>query len=144
MTTDPGGAAESRAATVLVVDDSEPIRRIVTALLDRHPALRVVGEATDGQDAIDTAIRVRPDLILLDHQMSPMTGLEAVPSLRRCVPDALVVIYSNTPVCELEPPPAPRAPMPASTSSRRRAALWQSSTSSSPHPGSDDPDLAAA
>ena len=82
---------------MLIVDDAEPARRVLRALIARPPALSVVGEATDGGDAIAAVPRVKPDLILLDQEMSPVTGLEALPTLRRPAPDAIIVLYSNRP-----------------------------------------------
>jgi CheY-like chemotaxis protein len=70
-----------RGTTVLVADDEEAIRETVAAVL-RGDGYRVVACA-DGLEAVAAAAKRRPDLILLDHEMPRMTGLEACAKLRR-------------------------------------------------------------
>ena len=83
---------------VLIVDDASYIRRLVSDLIREHDHdWSVVGEAADGQEAIDLAPQVHPDLILLDLSMPVMDGLEALPHLRRDVPDATVVVLTGFP-----------------------------------------------
>jgi len=56
------------AVRILVVDDFEMFRQFVVELLGKRPELQVVGEASDGLEAIQKALELRPDLILLDHR----------------------------------------------------------------------------
>jgi DNA-binding NarL/FixJ family response regulator len=64
--------------TILIVDDHEVVREGVRTIINRaRPQWEICGEATNGQDAIDTATRLRPDIILLDITMPRLSGLEA-------------------------------------------------------------------
>ena len=65
------------AIDVLLVDDEASIRASLRALLENEPDINVVGEACDGDEAVEQALRLRPDVILMDVQMPKMTGLDA-------------------------------------------------------------------
>lgn len=64
------------------------------ALLATESALRVVGEAASGDEALGLALVLRPDLIVLDHEMPGSRGLEVLPKLRVILPDAQVVMFT--------------------------------------------------
>jgi two-component system, OmpR family, phosphate regulon response regulator PhoB len=70
----------AEAATVLVVDDDASFRAYVRAALDQ-PRFRVV-EAADGREAVDVALRERPDVILLDWRMPGQSGIATCRRLR--------------------------------------------------------------
>lgn len=81
---------------VFVVDDATYIRRLLTDLINEYDSgWSVAGEAADGQQAIDRAPEVDPDLVLLDLSMPVMDGLETLPQLRDRVPDAVVVVLTG-------------------------------------------------
>lgn len=82
------------AVRVMVVDDSPDIRLMLRLLLGRDERFTVVAEATNGQEAVDLATDVAPDLIILDRQMPVMGGLEAIPLLRDASPDSDIVLYT--------------------------------------------------
>lgn len=79
---------------VLVVDDDADLRFLLKMALERDGISHVVGEAVNGREAIEAAREHQPDVIVLDHGMPVMTGLEAIPSLREVVPSARIVMYS--------------------------------------------------
>jgi DNA-binding NarL/FixJ family response regulator len=62
---------------VLVVDDQRPFRVAAAAVLRRTPGFELVGEAATGEDAIDLAVALHPDLVLMDINMPGIGGLEA-------------------------------------------------------------------
>ena len=80
---------------VLVVDDYEPFRRFVCSMLGETPELDIVGEASDGLEAIWKAEQMRPDLILLDVGLPTLNGIEAARHIRRLVPDSKIVFVSQ-------------------------------------------------
>src|SRR5699024_383463 len=63
--------------TVLIADDAAMVRAGFAALLDAQEDLRVVGQVTDGREAVARAARLRPDVILMDVRMPEMNGIEA-------------------------------------------------------------------
>jgi two-component system chemotaxis response regulator CheB len=80
---------------VLVVDDAAAVRRLVTAALNRDPALEVVGTAADGRIALDRLDGLRPDVVLLDLEMPVMGGLETLAALRKTHPRLPVIMFSR-------------------------------------------------
>jgi CheY-like chemotaxis protein len=90
-----GPAAADRARVrVLVVDDMEDLRAVITMLLEMDGRFEVVGEAVDGIEGVASADRLQPDVVLLDRTMPRMTGMEALPEIRRVAPNASVVLYT--------------------------------------------------
>jgi DNA-binding NarL/FixJ family response regulator len=80
---------------VLIVDDNAVVRSSLRRLFESYPEFEVLGEAVDGQDAIDEGERLKPDLIILDLAMPVMTGLEAAPLLRKTLPDAALILFTH-------------------------------------------------
>lgn len=78
---------------VLIVDD-HPLTRDALATLLAGNDFDVVGQASDGHEAIELAERLRPQLVLLDLSMPGLDGLSALPGLRAAVPDAEVIVLT--------------------------------------------------
>ena len=78
---------------LLIADDHSLFRQSLRNLLEVH-GLEVLGEATNGREAIDLAIRLQPDVVLLDLSMPEMSGLEAIPRLREARPQTKIVILT--------------------------------------------------
>jgi len=81
---------------VLVVDDDTLYAEAATAILDREGRFDVVGRAADGREAVELALALRPDVVLMDIDMPVMDGLEATRSLRRLLPSARVVVVTSS------------------------------------------------
>jgi DNA-binding NarL/FixJ family response regulator len=81
--------------TILIVDDSRAIRSNLRTLLGRRTDWTVCGEAENGREAIDQALRLRPDLVLLDLSMPVMNGLEAVRELQRLLPKVPILMFTS-------------------------------------------------
>ena len=80
---------------LVVVDDSSDLRFLVRAAVERRGGFEVVGEASDGAEAVEVARALQPDLVLLDLDMPTMGGLDALPLLREAAPGAKVVVLSS-------------------------------------------------
>jgi DNA-binding NarL/FixJ family response regulator len=80
---------------VLICDDVDEIRQLLAEIVELRDGLRVVGEAQNGQEAIDEAKRLQPDVILLDISMPILTGLEALPDIKLAAPAARVIVLSG-------------------------------------------------
>src|SRR5687767_9874765 len=80
---------------VLVVDDHAAVRSTLVAYLGVEPELEVVGEAADGQQALDIASRLKPDLVLMDVRMPVVDGIEATRRLKASRPKTRVVLMSG-------------------------------------------------
>ncbi|MDX6489742.1 MAG: hypothetical protein QOK13_2357 [Gaiellaceae bacterium] len=85
----------STAVEVLICDDNQPLRALLRDVIHLRPSLRVVGEARDGNEAIEEAARLQPDIILLDLAMPRRTGLDALPELRKVAPAAKIIVLSG-------------------------------------------------
>src|SRR3989337_2808939 len=79
---------------VLIADDHGIVRSGVRMLLERQADIEVIGEAENGAEARDLAIRERPDLAILDVKMPKLTGLQATREIREQAPDVAVLILS--------------------------------------------------
>lgn len=79
---------------VLVVDDHALYRRGLQMVLGVEPDLDVVGEAGDGMEAVERAIELVPDIILMDVQMPRSTGIEACREIQEMVPSAKVIMLT--------------------------------------------------
>jgi DNA-binding NarL/FixJ family response regulator len=88
------GAMTETPVRLLIADDRERTRRAVRALLAAHPGFEVVGEASDGQQAIDQVERLAPDLVILDLRMPRLDGIAATAEIKRRWPLVRVVVHS--------------------------------------------------
>ena len=82
------------SARVLIADDHGVVRSGLRLLLDRQPELEVVAEAADGAEAVELALKHRPDLCVLDVSMPKRTGLQAAREIRAQDPAIAVLILS--------------------------------------------------
>ena len=79
----------------LVVDDFEPFRRFVHSTLIQRPDLQVIGEATNGLEAVQKAEALKPDLILLDIGLPGLSGIEVARRIRQVSPKSKILFVSQ-------------------------------------------------
>ena len=80
---------------VLLVDDDHLMRAGLTAVLSSDETIDVVGEAPDGRSAVERAIAVRPDVVLMDVRMPGLDGIAATRELLAVSPDVKVVVLTT-------------------------------------------------
>src|SRR5712691_10687676 len=80
---------------VLLVDDHAVVREGLRAFLELQDGIEVAGEAADGEEAIDAAVRLRPDVVLMDLVMPRLDGVAAMRALRERVPGARVIVLTS-------------------------------------------------
>jgi DNA-binding NarL/FixJ family response regulator len=86
---------------VLVVDDFEPWRHFVSSLILMKPELQLVGEASDGLEAVQKAVELKPDLILLDIGLPTLSGIEAARQIRKLAPESKIIFLSQESSAEI-------------------------------------------
>ncbi|QIT55685.1 chemotaxis response regulator protein-glutamate methylesterase [Aquisalimonas sp. 2447] len=84
------------AKRVLIVDDSGFFRRRIKEMLSSDPRLEVVGEAADGRQAVEEAVRLKPDVITMDIEMPVLDGISAVREIMQRQPTPVLMFSSLT------------------------------------------------
>ena len=79
---------------VLIVDDNEVVREGLKSIFDGHKDIMVVGTAVDGQDALEKAPKLQPDVIMMDGQMPRMDGPTAIRAIKKIMPDVKVLFLT--------------------------------------------------
>ena len=80
---------------VLIVDDSSSIRQRLITLLAESPRIRIVGEAGDSRQALDTIVRTQPDTVVLDIRMPGGSGIELLKQIKARYPEMKVIMLTN-------------------------------------------------
>ena len=81
--------------TILIADDQALVRVGLRKILENEPELTVVGEAGDGEDTVEAARRLRPDVVLMDIRMPVLDGIEATRRIVRAQPGTRVLILTT-------------------------------------------------
>lgn len=79
---------------VLIVDDSEIVREIIRMLLEKFSDVEICGEASNGAEAVQKAIALQPDLVVLDVVMPEMNGIEAASVIKNRVPETKTILFT--------------------------------------------------
>jgi DNA-binding NarL/FixJ family response regulator len=80
---------------ILVVDDYGPFRRFICSTIEQRAGVQVIGEASDGLEAVQKSEGLQPDLIILDLGLPKLNGLEAARQIRKCTPASKILIVSQ-------------------------------------------------
>ncbi len=90
----PEAGQKTSSVRILVVDDSQLMRRCLRTLLEQNDSWRVCCEATNGREAVEKAQQATPDVIVLDFQMPVMNGLDAAKEIRRRSPQVPILMVT--------------------------------------------------
>lgn len=83
-----------RMIRVLIADDHKFIRQALRSCLDKEQDMEVIGEATDGEQAVRLSAQLRPDAIIMDIEMPVLNGLEATRQIRKVSPDTIILVLT--------------------------------------------------
>jgi DNA-binding response OmpR family regulator len=86
---------ETSTTRVLVVEDSEPFRKFVCSTLGKRPELRIVGEVSDGLEAVQKVEELQPDLIVLDIGLPSLNGIEVARRVRKLSRQSRILFVSQ-------------------------------------------------
>jgi len=84
----------AKSIRILVADDHTIVRQGLARLLNDQPDLQVVGQAVNGREAVDKALELEPDIVIMDIAMPQLNGIEAAKKIRKRLPKAKVLILS--------------------------------------------------
>lgn len=79
---------------VLIVDDHKGMKKTLTALLQTRPEIQIIGEASNGREAVEKTRELRPDVVLMDVSMPEMNGFDATRVIKEEMPQVRVVGFS--------------------------------------------------
>ena len=88
-------AEQPSTCRVAICDDQSAFRQLLSILLGAEAGLELVGEASNGEQAVELAAREQPDVLLLDIAMPVLDGLEALPRIREVSPKTRVVMLTG-------------------------------------------------
>src|SRR5262249_49008669 len=80
---------------IMTVDDHALLREGIAALVNEEPDMKLVAEATDGEEAVEKFRLHRPDVTLMDLQMPNLNGIDAINRIRREFPDARIIVLTT-------------------------------------------------
>jgi DNA-binding NarL/FixJ family response regulator len=86
---------DTAAIRILTVDDHQLLREGIAAVLESQEDMTLVGEASNGREAIDSFRRQRPDVTLMDLRMPDMNGIEAITAIRAEFPNARIIVLTT-------------------------------------------------
>lgn len=84
-----------KAFRILVIEDFDPFRRFVRSTLGQRPDLQIVGEASDGLEAVQKAEELKPDFVLLDIGLPSLNGIEVARRIRKLAPETKIIFLSQ-------------------------------------------------
>jgi len=94
MSKKPAEKAGGDALKILIVDDHALFRRGIQMVLGQEDGIEVIGEATDGQEAVEKAEELMPDVVLMDVRMPKRSGIEATSAIKEAIPHVKILMLT--------------------------------------------------
>jgi DNA-binding NarL/FixJ family response regulator len=85
----------SEAIRILSVDDHQLLREGIAAVIAGQEDMKLIAQASNGRDAVESFRRLRPDVTLMDLRMPDMSGIEAITAIRSEFPDARIIVLTT-------------------------------------------------
>jgi DNA-binding NarL/FixJ family response regulator len=82
------------SCSILIVDDSAPVRRSLRSCIEQNSGCEICGEAENGKVAVEKVKELHPDIVILDFQMPLMNGLEAARQISRVAPRTVMLMFT--------------------------------------------------
>ncbi len=79
---------------ILIADDHESVLRGIRVMLESEPGFEVCGDAVNGREAVQKAVALKPDLVVLDFSMPEMDGLQAADEISRLLPNVKLILHT--------------------------------------------------
>ena len=76
---------------IVIAEDYTIVRQGLKSLLDSFPDFEIVGEAVDGKEAVESVVRLKPDLVLMDLSMPKTDGITAIKEIKKCLPETKIL-----------------------------------------------------
>lgn len=80
---------------VLIVDDSKQVRERLISLLSEYPTIRIVGQAGNGEEAMDALDDQKPDTVILDIRLPGRSGIQLLEDIKAAHPEIMVIMLTN-------------------------------------------------
>ena len=90
----PAPDLDAEPIRIMIVDDHELFRRGIGMVLEKEPDIELVGEASDGTDAVKIAIETMPDVVLMDVRMPRGSGIEATQQIKAALPTTKIMMLT--------------------------------------------------
>jgi DNA-binding NarL/FixJ family response regulator len=88
-------ARSTEAIRILTVDDHQLLREGIAAVIEAQPDMTLVGQASNGREAVESFRQLRPDVTLMDLRMPDMSGIEAIGVIRAEFPNARIIVLTT-------------------------------------------------
>lgn len=79
---------------ILIADDHEIVRRAIRGTLENHDELEIIGEAVNGEEAVQKSLHLKPDIVIMDIAMPVMDGFRAAEIIKKIEPRVSIVVFS--------------------------------------------------
>ena len=86
----------SKPLRILIADDHEIVRQGLRLIIEQVPGWSICAEAVSGPEAVALAVQLKPEIVILDHGMPGLNGIEATRQIKKAVPETEVMVFSGT------------------------------------------------